>query len=250
MPFLRIKNAYKYCTENKGRLLLIILLILLLDYINNNINLTKAKFLLSALAYLSTISVMGYGLLVTRDVINNGKHLPRINVNEVLSLGVKGVIISFIYHSIQSSILAIIAWKLHFPQFELQEFFLNIPKTIKMFKFHNALDACLFIILCFIIVYFTSFFIEIALAVLADGGNLKDALKIGFLKKVIDKIGWINYIKGYTKIILSIVLLSYLKYGIHLSIIPNYIFDLITGLLIFIIQYRGIALAYKVVKDK
>lgn len=249
MPFLRIKNAFKYCTNNKTNLLLVLFFIFLLDYINNNINYTKYKVLLTALAYLSTISVMGYGLVVLRDVANNGKNLPEIDVHEILFLGIKGVIVSFVYNILQTFILGVITWKLHFPEFELNEFFLNIPKVIKLFKLHNPTDTILFILLCFVIIYFTSFFMEIGLAVIAHGGTLKDAFKFSFLKKIIDKIGWIDYAMGYTKIILAIVILTYLKYGINMSPLPNTFFDLLIGLLIFVIEYRGMGLAYKNAKD-
>jgi len=69
------------------------------------------------------------------------------------------------------------------------------------------------------------------------------------IKRAIDVIGWKDYSWDYTKIILSVVILTYLtQYHISITIVDS-IFSTILRLLIFIIQFMGMGYVYKVYKE-
>ena len=94
------------------------------------------------------------------------------------------------------------------------------------------------------------FFMEIALAKLADTGSILDAFNLINIKKTIDVIGWRLYAKHYTVIIL---LLAFFSLLIDMDL-PIFVFDLIfkvfLGLLLFTTQYWGIGSVYRIFKMK
>ena len=86
---------------------------------------------------------------------------------------------------------------------------------------------------------------EIALAILADGGKLKDSFDFSRIKKTIDMIGWKDYSADYTKIVAAVVILVFINglfksYG-WISII----ICVVTDMLAFIVEYRGIGNIYR-----
>ena len=90
---------------------------------------------------------------------------------------------------------------------------------------------------------------ELALARLADGGKLTNAFNFPRIKHAIDIIGWKNYALDYTKIILSIVILTHLlHYDVPFQPIDAVV-DSILSFLIFVVQYIGIGEAYKAYAD-
>jgi len=91
----------------------------------------------------------------------------------------------------------------------------------------------------------TVFFMEIALARLADGGRLKDAFDFKEIKNIIDVIGWKEYFIDYTKIILSIVILVSINIlSINYGVI-GILIGVITDILAFTVEYRGIGNIYR-----
>lgn len=242
MPIRIIEDSFKYCIKNK----LFFCLIVLLLFINNCI-ITTTNSLLAVI--ISLILVIGYGLQVTQDIINGGTELPKVMPKKMIIFGVKGIIVFLFYFTIQGIFLAIIAAILHFPELEIEELILRYNETINLFWSHNPLSFVMFIVFEFIIIYSTSFFMELSIAKLADGGSIKNTLNFLKIKHAIDVIGWKDYSWDYTKIILSVVILTFLsQYHISITIVDN-IFSTILRLLIFIIQFMGMGYVYKVYKE-
>ena len=76
-----------------------------------------------------------------------------------------------------------------------------------LFYKHDPISFIVFILLGLITVYVTIFFMEIALAILADGGKLREAFDFRKIRDIISEIGWNAYAIDYTKIILAVVIL-------------------------------------------
>ena len=89
---------------------------------------------------------------------------------------------------------------------------------------------------------------EIAIARLADTGQILSAFKFNSIKKDIDTIGWKHYAKHYTLIILAIVLFGSLSYVKIPNLILNYIWAIILNFLMFTTQFLGIGAIYSEIK--
>lgn len=138
---------------------------------------------------------------------------------------------------------------LNFPEFDLEEIILELSETITLFFEHDPLSFILFIVLGLLTVYGTVFFMEIALARLADGGKLRDAFDFRGIKHTIDIIGWKEYTIDYTKIVLAVVILIFLN-GVFKSYGGISIFaGVITDMLAFVVEYRGIGNIYREYKE-
>lgn len=138
---------------------------------------------------------------------------------------------------------------LNFPEFDLEEIILELSETITLFFEHDPLSFILFIVLGLLTVYGTVFFMEIALARLADGGKLRDAFDFRGIKHTIDIIGWKEYTIYYTKIVLAVVILIFLN-GVFKSYGGISIFaGVITDMLAFVVEYRVIGNIYREYKE-
>lgn len=191
----------------------------------------------------------GYGLVVTQDIINGGTRLPKLETRNILNFGIKGNIIFSFYAFIQALLLAVVSMGINFPPFKIEELILNFNETLNLFFTHDMVSCTIFIVSGCIIVYITTFFMEIALARLADGGKLKNAFNFPRIKHAIDIIGWRKYAWGYTKIILSIVIVTFIiRYSIPIWFVDS-IVDAVLSFLVFIIEFIGIGNVYKVYVD-
>lgn len=94
------------------------------------------------------------------------------------------------------------------------------------------------------------FFIEIALAKLADTGSIRDSFNLINIKKTIDVIGWRLYAKHYTVIILLLGFFSLLIDIDTPFFVFDFIFKVFLGLLLFTAQYWGIGAVYRIFKRK
>ena len=193
--------------------------------------------------------VLGYGLKVTQDVIYGGKHFPKINIREWFDFGIKGFVVYTFYLTIQASALYLVSINLNFPKFDLEEIILYLGETVGLFFEHDPISFIIFILSGLIIVYVTIFFMEIALAKLADGGNLKNAFDFRELKHVIETIGWNRYAIDYTKIVLALVILISINIFFTRYDGLNIIMGVITDILAFLVEYRGIGNIYREYKD-
>lgn len=244
MPIRIIKKSFEYCTQNKlffiSILLLFFLIQILIDLLGNSI----------IGSIIMSLIMMGYGLEITHDIIHGGTRLPKIMPKKIISFGINGNIVFLFYTLIQGFLLSIVSTGLHFPIFELEEIFIRYNETFTLFMTHDTASFAIFIITGIIIVYITVFFMELALARLADGGKLKNAFDFKKIKRAIDIIGWRDYSIDYTKIIFSIIFLTFLKlYEIPIAAVDSAV-DAVLWFLIFIIEYIGIGHIYKVYVDK
>ena len=240
MPNQMLKGTVKYCIENKLFFIFVFVQFFLFECITNNVG-----GILKSTSLIVLFVVLGYGLKVTQDVINGGTCLPKIKLRELTNFGLKGIVVYTFYLTVQASILGLISLKLNFPEFDLEEIILNLPETISLFYEHDPISFILFIVLGLLTVYGTVFFMEIALAKLADGGKLKEAFDFREIKHIIDTIGWKDYAEDYTKIVASVIILIFIN-GIFTSYGGiSIIVCVITDIFAFTVEYRGIGNIYR-----
>ena len=247
MPLVKMKKVWTYCTYNKPFFLLILLLYGILHFFQDVYGDTGDGWMLLILFAVS-ILIIGYGMTITHDRINNGVRLPKIMIKDVIVLGVKSYIVFIVYLFIQGSILDWISSPFNFPSFELEEMLLDLPNTLNMLISHNHVHAIIFVVVGSILFYITSFFMEIAIARLADTGRILSAFNFSGIKNNIDAIGWDHYTKEYTLIILAIVLFGSLSYVKIPNLILNYIWAIILNFLMFTTQFLGIGAIYSEIK--
>lgn len=248
MPLFKMKKVWDYCTYNKAFFFVILLLFCIWNALQQYAS--SKNIVIYLFIFLINCMVLGYGLTITRDVINGGIRLPKIMIKNVVVLGIKSIIVYLIYFFVQAIILGIISDPLNFPEFDLEDLLLQLPETLKLFFSHSPADAFIFIVLGAIVFYITTFFMEIALARLADTGDIKSAFNLKGIKRDIDLLGWKHYVKDFTLIILAIVIFSYFT-AIYFEIdIINYIWDVFWMLLVFVTQYWGIGVIYSEIKEK
>lgn len=247
MPLVKMKKVWTYCTYNKPFFLLILLLYGILNFIQDVYGDTGDGWMLLILFAVS-ILIIGYGMTITHDRINNGVRLPKIIIKDVIVLGVKSYIVFIVYLFIQGSILDWIFSPFNFPSFELEEMLLDLPNTLNMLISHNHVHAIIFVVVGSILFYITSFFMEIAIARLADTGRILSSFNLSGIKNNIDTIGWVHYTKEYTLIILAIVLFGSLSYVKIPNLILNYIWVIILNFLMFTTQFLGIGAIYSEIK--
>ena len=247
MPLFKMKKVWTYCTYNKPFFLLILLLYGILNFILYIYGDTGDSWIL-LIIFAVSILITGYGMTITHDRINNGVRLPKIIIKDVIVLGVKSYIVFIVYLYIQGTVLDWISSPFNFPRFELEDMLLDLPNTLNILISHNHLHAMIFVVVGSIMFYITSFFMEIAIARLADTGQILSAFKFNSIKKDIDTIGWKHYAKHYTLIILAIVLFGSLSYVKIPNLILNYIWVIILNFLMFTTQFLGIGAIYSKIK--
>ena len=249
MPHVIMKKVWDYCSYNKSFLLFILALFFVSSLIQNYILLNGDNIQWFILQLIVFVSLTGYGMVITRSRINHGKRLPKIEINDIVILGIKANIVMLVYASIQAFILEKACSLLEFPPFDLEHMLLFWRETINMFFNHDPANTVLFVIFGSILFYVTAFFMEIALAKLADTGSILKAFNLLSIKRSIDVIGWKNYAKDYTIIVLTIVILTELIY-INLSFtFLDSIIDMILSFFVFATQYLGIGAVYCDIKD-
>lgn len=248
MPLSKMKKVLEYSTYNKLFFLLIFLFFAIFDY---TLELFFDQVSIVSFLVLLTITLIlfGYGMLITRDRINNGVRLPKIMIKDIFVLGIKSYIVFSVYLFVQGVVVGGICSPLHFPDFELEDMILDLPHTLHLLGSHNIAEVLVFILVGGILFYVTSFFMEIAMARLADTGSIISAFNLLGIKEDIDAYGWWDYIKEYTVIVLVIVIFAALKF----IVIPVYILDLfwdvLFDLLIFVTYFLGIGDIYRRVKQ-
>ena len=245
MPNSMLKGSVKYSLGNKWFFIYVLVQFMIFETITHVVG-----GLMESTSLIVLLIVLGYGLKITQDVINGGKNLPKIKLNELINFGLKGTVVYTFYLTIQVSVLGLISILLDFPIFELEEFILNISETIALLYEHNPLNFIIFILLCLITVYVTIFFMEIALAILADGGKLKEAFNFSKIRDIISTIGWNHYALDYTKIVLAVVILICIRGFFDSHGVLSFIVSVITDILAFVVEYRGIGNIYREYLDE
>lgn len=247
MPLKRLRYTFDYCKANPIGFLIILVLLGLQGFSNRVFHSMEMTYQipLIIISIITTLLIYGYGLVITKDTIREGKKLPKIKIKECSIFGIKSLIMITIYTTIEGFALFLISLGFHLPEFQLKFALSHIMDTLKLFYAHNPVSTFEFIICSIIATYIVAFFMEISLARLADGGSLLGAFNLVSIKRCIDIIGWRHYTLDYTKIILSITILAYLQYGIDHFKLMNGVVDLTIGLLIFVIEFIGIGTIYK-----
>ena len=244
-----MKKVLEYCTYNIPFFILVLILFGIVNYFLNYYQ-DRNVILVYLVIYSCLAIISGYGMIITRDIINDGVRLPKILVKDVIILGVKSLFCSIIYVLVQGYLLDLICTPLNFPEFDLEDMIIELPRTLNLLFSHDPIDALTFVILGLILFYITMFFMEIALARLADSGKLLPAFNLVAITQNIETIGWRNYTKEYTRIILVIVIFSLLQYIDFQYFYLNYAWDVILSLFVFATQYMGIGAIYRIVKEK
>ena len=244
MPIEVFKGSLKYCLGNIKSFLLVFLSFFLFE-----ISLFIFDDFFICLLIIAAVLISGYCIQVIEDVINGGTRLPEMKLKKMIVFGAKSLVIVGFYFIIQVSLLGIVALILNFPLFDLEELVLKPQHTLNMIYGHGLGSFIIFLILGFVIYYVTIFFMELSLAKLADGGQLRKSFNFSKIKRAIDIIGWKNYTVGYTKIIIVIIFLAYVN-----KIFTGFtglalIVDSLTLLTTFIVESRGMGRVYKVYTD-
>lgn len=249
MPHVVLKKVWDYCTYNKKFLAFIFLLLLISSILQNYILTVGDVYEIYALQVLVAISVAGYGMVIARDRINHGKRLPKIEIKDILVLGIKSVIVITIYLNVQGFILDFVCSPFNFPAFDLEEMLLRWPETLHTIYAHNPIHTIIFLVVGAVMFYVFTFFMEIGLAKLADTNSFWQAFNFVSIKRSIDVMGWRNYAKEYTLIVLTIVFLSYLTAFQTSFTFLDSLIDMILSFFIFATQFLGIGAVYCRIKD-
>ena len=109
-----IKEMWEYTTYNKLFLVLITVLFFLFCMFMEAFDEMKIPFALY-LSMIPYIFISGYGMAITKDVLNGGKRLPKILIKDVVVLGIKTTFVAFVYLFVQGLLFAIISVIFHFP---------------------------------------------------------------------------------------------------------------------------------------
>lgn len=234
-----LKNSFNCCMANKKHTVMFILLIFLFAFIFGLLDGIYAG--IAIVIYI--VLYNSYGMQLTREVINGREELPKFNFKDI-KLGIWATIIFAIYIVIQTLFLAAISFLFDFPRFEIEEFVFNFQETFHLIYNHNPISSLLFFALSIVILYITVFFLEIALAQLADGGSLRNSFNLKLLKEYIEKIGWYNYAKDYTIVLIILLILTLLEF----APIFNDVLSIFSYILIFIVEFCAIGLIFRKTK--
>ena len=238
-PFKLIRNAIDYCKYNTKYLITALLVLIIFQTITEIV--TLPPMLLFIYLLVEVILFTGYGLFIIHDIINDGNQLPQFQLKNVMWLGIKGLIVITVYMSIQAIGTSVISTALSFSGFELEDMVLNFTHTIHELLNHNPLYDTIFLVSGIVITYVTVFFMEIGLAMLAEGEPLKNSFSLKLIKEKIDKIGWREYFIEYSIVITSIILLTAIA-----SLLRNFgIVTIMVNFLIFVIEYVAMGMVYK-----
>lgn len=245
MPIKVIEGSLNYCLENKAFFLFVLFLLFILKLIPIYTN----GYVETFASVIICVIIMGYGLQVTEDIIRGGTRLPKIMPKKVILFGIKGLLINIFYAFIQFFFLHFVSLNINFPDFELHSILMEYHETLNIFYSHDIIAFILFMISGFVISYVAVFFMELSLARLADGGQLRKSFNFPRIKHAIDIIGWKNYVIGYTKIILVVIVFSHISNFFNTYGVFGFIVSVLTYFFVFVVEYRGIGQVYKVYID-
>ncbi len=234
-----LKKSFECLMANKKHSVLLFIMFLLFAIILNNIDGIYHQIVMVAYVIL----FVSYGIQLTREVINGKEVLPAFNFKDI-PRGIMTIAILFVYGCIQALLFFVIASVFDFPSFEVEEFILKFPETIHLIYTHSPVDSVLFFALSLIVLYVVGFFMEIALAHLADGGRFLDSFNLKLLKIYVDKIGWVTYIKDYTAVLLLLLVFTLFDF---VPVITAFMSTL-SVMLILIVEFTSIGFIFRKTK--
>lgn len=234
-----LKKTFECCMTNKKRTVIIAISTLLVAYLIAVLGNIYSNIVIAIYAVIYN----SYGMQFTREVIDGREFLPKFDFKSI-PLGIKASIIISIYGGIQALFLYGISLLFDFPSFEMEELVLKLPETIHQIYTHNPVHSLLFFVLSIIVFYITIFFMEIALAQLADGGKFFDSFNLKLIKGYIDKIGWVTYATDYTAVLLILMVLGLFEFVPVL----NVVMVTLSYSLFFIVEFNAIGLIFRKTK--
>ena len=247
-----LKGSFKYCFANRRAMVNVIILAALL---NTTVFATLLQpFFKPSLTgisesfwgvLISLVLAVGYGLVVTRDLINGGKGLPKLFTWDTLKFGLKGLPVLTFYSLIQVILMEFVADMFDFPAFDLEDMLLEITSTFKLLFTHDPASTFLFFAISFILFFISVFFMEVALAQLADTGRFLDAFNIRLSIQNIRKIGLISYAGDVIYVTLTIVILTFISDWLDPYPILNFVGAILNSVLIFVIQFGAIGIVFR-----
>lgn len=252
MPLKRLKYTIDFIKPNIPSFILLIILVAFLGFLNEfNVGFSEINRIIGfALILILGTIINGYGLCVTKEISNNRNSLPKLEFYKSFVLGLKAFVVTMIYSTIQIGILWVVSVTFKFPMITINKGELMVENFGSLFNYHGAIDTILFAIFVIFVLYITTFFFEIAIARLADKGKISSALNMIEIRRCLNTIGWVHYTADYTKLIIAIAILAYIRYGIDFIVLDNGMFELIIGILIFLIEFIGIGMIYREYKIK
>ena len=249
MPLSIIKKVWDYCSYSMWFLAFIFILLLVSEFIQNYVQVRVDYGYWMVIQFIIFALLAGYGMQITRDRINHGVRLPKIIIKDVVFFGFKATIVYFFYFFIQGYVLDFICSPLNFPNFNLEEMLFHWSDTLYMLYYHNPIKTIIFLVVGSILFYCTVFFMEIALARLADTRSMLQSFNFIAIVRNISTFGWRNYARDYTIIVLAIVILLFLEsFQLPNPILDDFV-DTLLEFLIFATQYLGIGAVYCDIKD-
>lgn len=109
-----IKNIWDYTTHNISFLLIVMALFYLFCFFMSIFEEMQISYALY-LSMIPYIFIAGYGMAITKDVINNGKRLPKIIIKDVIDLGIKSTIVFIVYLTVQGFLFELVSSLFNFP---------------------------------------------------------------------------------------------------------------------------------------
>ena len=243
MPVRIIKESMKYCLKNKVFFLFLVIILFTMECLSDIFHNYTIDIILG-------LFVFGYGLQIIEDIIKGGNRLPKIMPKKLVIFGLKSYLVITFYILIQSMLLYLISERLNFPEFNMEEGLVGFEKILMLLFNHDIASFIIFIVSGIVISYVTIFFIELALARLADGEKLKESFSFRSIKHEIDVIGWKRYTVEYTKIILVITVFSYINKFSNPYFGLNVIIGTLSEFMIFTVEYIGMGHIHKIYIDK
>ena len=226
-----LKIMVRSCMANKKNTLLFICLIFLFGFFMGFID-EQYSMIPTAIYFVIYIS---YGMQYAGELINGREHLPGFSFKDIPRKK-KGRQVPLIIMGI--SIL------FNFPSFEIESFFFEFSETVHLIFTHSPIDSVLFFILSIAVTYIMGFFLEIALANLLDDGKFIDSFNFKLIKHYIDNIGWMEYAKDYTALLLTVLIIT----GLEFIPVSKFVMFNLSLILVFMVEFCAINVIFKKMK--
>ena len=234
-----LKIMVRSCMANKKNTLLFICLIFLFGFFMGFID-EQYSMIPTAIYFVIYIS---YGMQYAGELINGREYLPGFSFKDI-PRGIKASVVLSIYWVVQGLILMGISILFNFPSFEIESFFFEFSETVHLIFTHSPIDSVLFFILSIAVTYIMGFFLDIDLANLLDDGKFIDSFNFKLIKHYIDNIGWMEYAKDYTALLLTVLIIT----GLEFIPVSKFVMFNLSLILVFMVEFCAINVIFKKMK--
>lgn len=236
-----LKTSYKYAMANK--IALVLMFVVIIIWVGTVYAFRNSGYG-DVLYFLFSLIFVGYGMEVTRDVIKGGKKLPKIRLKNIVISAFKGTIVNGFYMLIVYVIVRILDTFMYFPQMTLDQIFLHPMDLFKEFS-GDVNYLIVFVVITCILTYVAMFFSKIAFASVAETGNILDGLNLKRITYIISKIGFKDYVIGYTCILALNLLMFYISDVTNDSMLVfSLAADWFAFVMMFVLEYVSMANLY------